>query len=145
MHAFTLLLTLFFTLVSAQLCAVPLPLIYSLPYPFTLETQSTVYHDLNHKAVHYIPQGTPVDYRAVISPLGSPNRIEFNDSHLNIFKQKSTAYLRVPIKTIYRQVAFVTTPQDALRLVGQYECNDVGAVQVVVHPMPNDKGVERGR
>ncbi|KAI5786931.1 hypothetical protein FPQ18DRAFT_347422 [Pyronema domesticum] len=143
MHTLTLLLTLLFTLVSAQRCKVPLPLLYSLPYPFTLETQSTVYHDLHHKAVHYIPQGTPGDYRAVISPLGSPNRIEFKDSHLNIFKTKFTAYLRAPIKTVYRQVSFVTAPQDALGLVGHYECSEVDAVQVVLNPVPNDKGVSR--
>lgn len=46
---------------------------------------------------------------------------------------------------MYRQVSFVTAPQDALGLVGHYECSEVDAVQVVLNPVPNDKGVSRGR
>ncbi|KAI5818311.1 hypothetical protein BZA77DRAFT_307959 [Pyronema omphalodes] len=143
MLTLTLLLTFFLALASAQRCSVPLPLIYSLPYPFTLETQSTTYRDLHRKAVQYIPQGSSNDFRAVISPLGSPKRIEFNDSKLNIFKQKSTAFLMVPIKTVYQQVAFTAAPNNALGLVGHYECDEVDRVQVVLDPLPNSKGVSR--
>lgn len=119
---------------AAPKCFVILPLIYTLDYPFTLVVQNNTRGDIHNHAVNYIPLGTPGEYRSVIAPLGTPHKLNITDSLLTFSGEKFTAYLRVPIKTVYRQVTFVTSPNDALEVVATYGCDEKGRQQMELSP-----------
>ncbi|KAF8252507.1 hypothetical protein K440DRAFT_658270 [Wilcoxina mikolae CBS 423.85] len=119
-------------------CIVPLPLFFSLPYSFTLQVQNSTHPSIHNHHVNFIPQGTPGDYRTVISPLGTPHNLNLTDFHLTFAGAGFTAYLRAPIKTVYRQVSFVNSPGDALEVMAKYGCDDRGRQQVEVTPYVNE-------
>ncbi|KAF8531067.1 hypothetical protein BDD12DRAFT_870115 [Trichophaea hybrida] len=138
-HLFPLVLVVigFFPLtltLATPTCIVPLIIFFSIPYSFTLQVQNSTHPSIHNHFVNFIPQGTPGDYRTVISPLGTPNNLNLTDTHLTFAGQGFTAYLKAPIKTVYRQVSFVNNPGNALELMARYGCDDRGKQQVEVTP-----------
>ncbi|KAI5855198.1 hypothetical protein BZA05DRAFT_390844 [Tricharina praecox] len=122
---------------TAATCTVTRPLILSLADSFTLQVQAPTasYHNAS---VQFTSVGTPGDYSAWLSPAGSPSAVKLTDSRLSLDHGSAsltfTGYLKVPIKTPYRQLGFGVSPTTELEVVGWYGCDENGVQQVVLGP-----------
>ncbi|KAF8539208.1 hypothetical protein BDD12DRAFT_839059 [Trichophaea hybrida] len=112
-------------------CVVLKPLIFSLSYTFHLEVQNPAYPEIHERSVRYIGIGTPGDYRAVLSPRGSPQKLTFKDRQLSWGGSlKFTGYAKSPDKKGNRQLGFIVGPGKPLELLGKYGCDDENKQQL---------------
>jgi hypothetical protein len=112
-------------------CVTLKPLIFSLGYTFHLEVQNPAYPEIHERSVRYIGFGTPGDYRAVLSPRGSPQKLSLKDRKLSFGGNlKFTGYTKSPDKKGNRQLGFIVSPAQPLELMGKYGCDDENKQQI---------------
>lgn len=118
-------------------CQVPLPILYTLDYEFTLITHMPATPDLHKKTI------SVSENKAVLDPVGNIYNMTLTDSELGVDYPKGTdgsAYLQVPKHTTWRQVAFNTEDEGRLKVQAAYACLEDDRAVTEVMPYQKDGG-----
>lgn len=116
-------------------CRVPLIAFNSLNYQFNLQVQNSANHQIHDKYLRFIGVGTPGDYRVVLQPSGSAERLSFGDGKLSFSqaRRKYTAYLKAAVKPWgNRRAGFIINPKNPWKGIAAYGCDEFGKQQLEI-------------
>ena len=104
---------------------------------FTLVVQNPSYPHIHGRTVSFLgnPLALPGDFRAGLFAHGSVPSMSFRDGRLAIHGGHDIGYLRVPRKTVRRQLAFTHSPGKPLEAFGAYSCDARGRLQTHLTPV----------
>ncbi|KAI5788995.1 hypothetical protein EDC01DRAFT_658450 [Geopyxis carbonaria] len=137
-----LLATTVLTAALSSACIVPQVIFSSLPNEFRLVTQVPSNAALDKQTITFLAPDTAgaSPYRAVLAA-GETLNMNFTANTLSINEGADTAFLQLPIKTTYRRMALIDSPENSLKLYAKYGCGpDDESSNLQIYPVGGDDG-----